>query len=1053
MPHSKTWGLFFFLAVAASVRVFCFNPKENRCTYEALSQYTFEHLSSASELVNLFKSDWSLFTDPSYILFNNTTPDECVFEPADIGEGTAVPCTMIGIVPTAGITLDLEDFRRASVGALHLHNLTIAWKPGEYGLFTVTNCTYMGCKTQETGKNVSASFQELYTDVEIESHFKSAVYGRITVVADRLTGHVTFMQTAPSDLLALDHLPLYVRMISHGEDVNFTVSPDMVMAEIHASKVIYFVMDVWLERDNSFIGDISDCSSVSMVGDHENLFNVSFILTNVDYALAQNGQWLNDSNLTIENSTIEFSSVSYYPRRLELGNNSYMSCPNTFCVREDMVINGDCTMNVNSWVGVRTLNVVLGSLKVEGVEYFMTDYFRVSRIRQGSFSLDVPIIVYRAIQPGSLDVHLSELNFWSHSSGIELVFDMASVTGDALEYRPISVGTLTAFWHVLPVNVRFEYGMGINEVQLQVFTETNSGHKYELLRYEKEGQLDGNIVFNYYAHSEQDKRHYSGFTPETSIFHIGYANDEKNTSHLMYVSVQGEFQHSHVLCVCISAAVDDGLCPSDGSYIWISTADYSKWTDLMRPGVTELHFMIQDIEIELIDLSLLDTSYEYSIILESTEVAYFALDFPQEVAYAIKELSLSFVDVVLPSVSLRLERLSSFMSFTSDMAPDAQSTFQYIGEFVCDHDSLTWMGYLLNVSQSVVINGMEEVTSVSFVEGGWEMVRSAGSVPVGFPADRDIPVKMMWPTGKALAFRIDIRSANCVPATLYSSVDTSREIKVFGSVTWPIFHINGTHNSYNVWLRDAISFLPFEFDLMSPTRYQIILSGPVKNQTMFVRSEVEIGHSGSLFLSTDTMRNAEVVFQHPVIIHGSTLQFGERTHVVINELRVFGAHLDGSELNGGTIRRIRLIDNGLVQITRAELNDTEVVFNVTSPTDTPTLILRQELPPERVHVVHQFKDEQYTPDLKWYWANPSPLFCGSGLNISQIISITDLAVEGTPHLHLSMKEGTSAGRECVMLVRKYERLWTVSTFAGLILGLIVVLTSLVVLAFKCGMEN
>ena len=148
-----------------------------------------------------------------------------------------------------------------------------------------------------------------------------------------------------------------------------------------------------------------------------------------------------------------------------------------------------------------------------------------------------------------------------------------------------------------------------------------------------------------------------------------------------------------------------------------------------------------------------------------------------------------------------------------------------------------------------------------------------------------------------------------------------------------------------------------------------------------------------------------------------------------------------------------MVDNGLVQIARAELNDTEVVFNVTSPTDTPTLILRQDLPPERVHVVHQFKDEQYTPDLKWYWANPSPLFCGSGLNISQIISITDLAVEGTPHLHLSMREGTSAGRECVMLVRKYERLWTVSTFAGLVLGLIVVLTSLVVLAFKCGMEN
>ena len=615
--HSITSLLFFFFAFASCTRVFCFNPSANVCQYPPLAGYTFEHVATASDLINIFASDYSLHTEESFILFNTTGPSDCVLTPSDLSVGEPLPCTMIGVTASAGITLDLTDYFWSTTADMRLHNLSVEWITGKYGLFTVRNFTYMGCRPASgASKGVRASLYEIYTDVDIEGDFASVEFGYMNMIIDNLSGDIAVGQAPYSHEWVLDDPNIYVRIVSHGDDMNVSIN-DKVVVVSAVSKTVRITMAENTHGTNRFVADVYDCGVVSVSGDNGGFFGVSLVLTDVGVCVANDGAWRSGASVEVTGSELALMGEKFFPRRLVLSNNSRLTCPATLYIENELVINGDCEAFVSGEIAVKTVRILGGALITHGTSLLFTNYLRVARGNKGSFSLDLPVTVLKAIQPGTLDVHLKELKLWSHSSGIELVFDLS----EHQEYVPIAVENLITFSEDIPVNVRFEYGLGVSELQLETFTKAHAGKEYVLLKYEKDVPLKGRLVFNYYVEDNNHRTYYHGFTAESSIFRVGHITEHTGnaSSHVLYVTLDGMYRPPGEVAICVSDAVDDGYCPTDGSYIWVSSADHETWSNYVPRDVTTIRLKIQTYIMEKVDLSFLNTAKSYSISLESTE--------------------------------------------------------------------------------------------------------------------------------------------------------------------------------------------------------------------------------------------------------------------------------------------------------------------------------------------------------------------------------------------------------------------------------------------------
>ena len=757
--------------------------------------------------------------------------------------------------------------------------------------------------------------------------------------------------------------------------------------------------------------------------------------------------WLRGASIVLDNTNAFFDTSQYIPKLLTMKRLSSLLCKDTLYIESTLEIDGDASFVIENggMIAVKNLAITSGSLTTKGVKSVVCDYLSVSRVENASFEIREPVTVFKAVRPGTIDLSVEELHFWSHSSGLDLVFDRT-----LHEYHPVTVKNLISFANEIPVNVRFEYGLPMTQPQLASFIVLARGRTFPLLKYENDAKISGYTVFNYYAETDDQKEYYHGFTDDTSIFFTNVSEDG-----LLTTFVDGDYVPSNELAVCFSTKENQDLCPSDGSAIWIDIDDSDAWAEHLTREVTSIIFQVEDTHGNIaFDLSLLDPRSEYSISLFSTtDFPYVEINFSQEVCNAIKHLSMESIDVVLPDVKFHVRTLSIQTAFMSDMITvvmGGESCFVSIDEFMCNAGFFGFFEYLMAKTRVFWINGLEPYQTVRFVDTGWLLEAANSHLNLTSATIGSASLRMLWPAGgTALFYNVIIESRNPCKATFYSDVELIN-IALEGTVDWNLFYMNGTFSSYMVTLNSQQTFVPFEFDLSSPGTYEISLLGASNDQVISFRDEIYLGSGATLQLFTDN-KYSEVVFEKPITLQGAKLEFGAETPAIVRELNVLADRFNGNKVSGATIdQTITLIDNALVHISDTVLNDSEVTLQVASTTECPTLILSTMNLPRRINLVHEFYDEQFSNELKWYWFNFSPVICWTGHNMSEIMAITNLEVIGSKYFTISLSEGTSSGRKCAMLDRNYNRCWTVAMIVGFVVGLIMVLGCLMTIAIKCS---
>ena len=1000
-----------------------------------------EHVKTSDELLKIFHDDTTLLKEESYILFNTTAVSDFSMSPSDLGYGEKVPCHLVGITDKAAITIDVSNWGDATTENLQLYNLTVDWSMGDASSarVTINNFTYLGCRAYDETKKPLAMLQEVITDIDLTTQFGSLYCSGLTLVMDRLSGSVAFTQE-----LVVGWTALHVKLVSSGADVNVSIMiTEVTVTMPHATVVVEMAQ----ELGNKLMFEISDCLYSYVEGHNSGAFYVSLSYANASECVLANELWLRGASILLDNSNGFFDTNQYVPKLLTMKGRSNLFCRDTLYIESTLEIDGDANFDIENggMIAVKNLAITSGSLTTNGVTSVVCDYLSVSRVENVSFEISEPVTIFKAVRPGTIDLSIKELHFWSHSSGIDLIFDRT-----LHEYRPIIVKNLISFANEIPVNVRFEYGLPMTQPQLASFIMLARGRTFSLLKYENDAKISGYTVFNYYAETDEQKEYYHGFTDDTSIFYTNVSDDG-----LLTTFVDGDYVPSNELAVCLSTKENQGLCPSDGSAIWIDIDSSDMWAEHLTQEVTSIIFQVEDSVGNItFDLSLLNPRSEYSISLFSTtDFPYVEINFSQEVCNAIKHLSMESIDVVLPDVKFQVRSLSIQTAFISDMITvvmGGESCFVSIDEFMCNAGFFGFYEYLMAKTHIFWINGLEPYQTVRFVDTGWLLQAADSELNLTSATIGSASLRMLWPAGGTAPFySVIIESEHPCKTTFYSDVELVN-IVLEGTVDWNLFYMNGTFSSYMVTLSSQQTFAPFEFDLSTPGTYEILLLGGSTNQVISFKDEIYLGSGATLQLFTDN-KYSEVVFEKPVTLQGARLEFGAESPAIVRELNVLADRFNGNEVTGAKIdQKVTLMDNALLHVWDTSLKDSEVTLQVESTTECPTLILSTMNLPRRINLVHEFYDEQFSNELKWYWFNFSPVICWTGHNMSEIMAITNLEVIGSKYFTISLFEGTSSGRKCAMLDRNYNRSWTASMIVGFVVGLIMVLGCLMTIAIKCS---
>ena len=390
-----------------------------------------------------------------------------------------MPCHMVGITPQSAITVDLRSWQSTWTSNLMFYNLSIELLPGADATVVVDNMTYMGCKAwSDKSKAVNAHFIELYTDCDLFSTFKTVGTGYLNIYGDSLEGDVTFKQSEYTHDWTGRNPDIYTRVILNGEDVDVVIGHGLTTIAM-ASKRINISMAT--QTENHLIVEMNDMQQCSLSGTGLRIGVVRVDLQNVKECTLNDGRWLTRSEIQLTNITISFESVKRVPGSLVLGDGAHVISHGTLYVEKNLEVHGDCVITSKSGglVAARALILVAGSITTNKVRYLKMDYLCVTRRNSGTFDIVAPVVVLKAIRPGMLKVNIEELTLWSHSSGVELVFDVPSVTKDggidyqgAIGYQPVHVRNLKTFASNIPVNVRFEYGSVVGQLTLNAVSKT-----------------------------------------------------------------------------------------------------------------------------------------------------------------------------------------------------------------------------------------------------------------------------------------------------------------------------------------------------------------------------------------------------------------------------------------------------------------------------------------------------------------------------------------------------------------------------------------------------
>ena len=931
-----------------------------------------------------------------------------------------------------------------------LHNLTINWVDGGSKTFGVSNFTYLGCK-MENGKltSVSATFVELWTDSPILTQFKSVACGYMNVFARSWNVPVVAFVQADYDLTWENPNPnVYVRIVLSDPDVEVTFKEYLITITRGTNKL--FVTMAGKSPGNRFLIELEGTTSCNVTGTKGSTYTCQVTCRDVESCSLSDTSWFDGVAIVGERANITIEGATYIPSSITLKEGAYVECPSPLYITDLLEISGNSSLVLSSRdrVAVKTLSVKSGYLSATNIDYFFTDYFVVGRESKGSSLIEPAIIVLKAVQPGTLDVVVEELNLWSHSSGLELVFDLSySTTKEPVEYRPVTVRNLKAFSKDVPVNVRFEYGLLVNDVDLREFITVYSGQRCALLTYDNNVTLDGYIVFNYYSTEDNYHTYYHGFTSANSFFQIGH--QQSQSGDVMYVSIEGVYQSSSHVYLCISS--DSSVCPTEVSYIWISDTNVGAWVDYITERTTQISFVVDTGDLS-IDLSSLDPTRKYALSFAADSGKILSVTCTAEVAKAIKSFSLSGVDFGLNDESLTFAL--DYLAIRTATFRNATRHIVSIGEFMCNLLNVNDYLRLVDVSSVFWISDCEDVGEVVFLESGWQMsmISSATKTTISMSPDQSTPVRMLWPSGQATQYEILIQSNSGPKLTFYSSTPVPNRIAVIGDVTWPMFHMNGTCNTYNLLFSKPFDDLPFEFDLSASATYSLSLSCQASGLNVSVPDGISLVPKTTFTMRVDEHYNT-VVFDEQVTLRGSNLDFGASTSFIVHDLVAMGDPLEGNEFVGGIIdHQIIVSHDGLLQVTDTVIEQAEVLMQVDSPIDTPVIILNNCSLPKRIRVVHTFTDSQYNNDIRWYWANLPPIVCWTGLEADAIMDATELEVIGSRNFYISVSLGASSGRQCLMLHRSYYRIWTVSVTSGFVVGTVFVICAFAALVFKCSSQ-
>ena len=1033
---------------SVSIHVICFSA-ESECHYEPLDGYAMQYVANIGQLQGALMQPPGR-DDEVYILFNTTSTSECVLLPVLLNLAN-YPRHLVGITEKAGVTINLAH--NNTLQGLFLHNLTVKWwvSSNDVRSLALDNFTYLGCREENTNlKSVFARFIELCTDVDVFSLFSGVETGYLTVFGDKFSKDVTFSQ---SDYDAEWNMPgrsLYVRIVMSGSDFDAVVSEGMVTVK-RDSGVSLNVKIAPNAAGNKITMELADSQLVTVNGTKGELFVCSVILRNVSHGVLTDEQWLSMGSIEGDNSLLTLEGNSHVPENISLkGNTNLMVQDNKLFLDGSLTIDGECHVSLVGvgYINAQELGLLSGSLSVRNVEQFLTEFLVAGRISYDQVHVECPVTVVKAIQPGTVSVVLDELSLWSHSTGVDLVFDLGHTTsGSPAVLRPIITKKLYDFWPSIPVNCRFEYGLSVSVLGLRGFVEAYDNVTYALLQYPNASELSGHIVFNYYASTDNEKQYYHGFTPESSFFSV--TSHEEGFDRVLSVTIDTQHEVSTQLVICLSES--EAKCPSEGSSVWLTPQESSRWVENLTNDIDYIEFYLASSA--EINLSGLYSTQKYDISFRSeTGSVYIAtIECSEEAAATINSLSGNHVDVKLPEDGLGLH-LDSLTLRTASFGTDPLKHFSSIDVLIGDVDTLRSFKELMTVATSIHIVDTEDYTEVIFTDSGFIFLISRENPQKStLNITEDLTIQINWPAGYATEYYVTLQSNVGPRCTFFSAAkDPMATIIVTGDLTWPMFVVNGTCNRYRISLNEntTCSF-PFVLDTKSSASYSLTLVNDGTTESMEVPDELVLP-SGSVFEF-----NSNVPVTCPsVALHGSEMILGDNATFLIHQLKATGDPLQGNEVNGGIIDgQIVLLDAALLQLSNVDLRNSEIILAITSPIDTPTLILSSSKLPKKITIMHEFQDQDYTNDLKWYWANRSPVICWAGIEPKEVLAMTELEVVGTDNLRIALSMGTSSGRQCAFLTRSYSRPWTVGIISGFIIGMIFLISVFAVIVFKCSADS
>lgn len=1037
--------MLYALIFGVGVIVFCLESK-CQCKYEPLEAHNYRCVPSLGALVSSLQ-DYNTWSDEVFILVNNSGPSQLVLMPIFLAIGNPPPRHLIGITSNSGCTIDCST-QNYRMQYLSLHNLTVNWLQGDtagFRTFTVSNFTYLGCTTATNNqlKRLLGYFTEVTTSDPILSRFQSYTCGYLTVFANNFKGAVSLTQADyTTNWERTDGM--FVRVITSGSNLTATVNGNIVTMTRPSS-----TLTVNLAKStpsNQFLLDVSDCDRVEVKGTRSQSYDCSVTCRNVLECVFSDDNWRSKSTIECVNSSVTFLGTTQTPSALTLDSSSFLA-HGTIYLDSCLTIAGECQLDIagTGWIASKVLLLRPGSLVTTNIEYVLVDYLRVCPEMSGSFFFHLPVTVLKAIQPGTVDVVVDTLRLWSHSSGIELVFDLSYMTNmEALKYHPIRVTHLETFMGIIPVNVRFEYGVVLNEVKLRQFIEIHNGTKCPLLEYAGDISLSGRLVFNYYSSSESENMNHNGFTPETSFFSLDV--EQANGRNTMSVSIQGSYRSGHQLFLCL--ANDQSQCAVSDLYIWVDGS--SSWTDYLTDDVDDISFFVGSSVFPTINLSDLNPWKRYRLSFAALDGTSVTIVAGSGVENIISSISMNYMTVDLPESGLALE-LDELVLITSTIE-NMKYNVVSIRSLVVDRLSLQAYSHLIPAVDEVRIVDLEDVVEVVFDETQWSFLSSSSANRWTLPMDPSIttPIRLIYPSGLLNEYKVTVNSAHGAKGVICSGVEHNPRIIVNGEITWPLVHVDANSNHYLLSVGNASeTVFPLSLNTSLESTYTITLIEPGPEELVF--PPLDLATKSILDVSAD--RSYGRVVLPSVVLRGSEMRFGNESDYVVHDLAAYGGTIQGSEVSGVSITgKISLLHNALLQINDAILDESEIVLDIKSTTESPTLLLNNCTLPKSIHIVHEFHDDNFSAELKWYWANRTPVMCWTDFELDDVMGITSLEVVGTENFHFSLSFGMSSGRQCAIIDRAYSRKWTAAMISGFVAGLVFLIGGCAVLVFKCAVD-